>query len=176
MKSRQLGHLGIGADKQASKRVRRDLPRLQVNQRPMSILHQSGNWGSVAPATDAGVSRYSHKTYEAREAGSYLWHVPLLERSRPVSALLQRCRDARFCMECLRQFGLTGIRLRMSEPGQQRIMVRSDYRWASSFRHGSMLHRKEARSLLYFVYTLLTMHPYPITHFGVKTQGRSRMR
>ncbi|WP_228394256.1 hypothetical protein, partial [Pseudomonas helleri] len=25
----------------------------------------------------------------------------------------------------------------------------------SSFRHGSMLHRKEARSLLYFVYTLL---------------------
>ncbi len=62
--------------------------------------------------------------------------------------------DARFCMECLRQFGLTGIRLRMSEPGQQRIMVRSDYRWASSFRHGSMLHRKEARSLLYFVYTL----------------------
>jgi hypothetical protein len=43
----------------------------------------------------------------------------------------------------------------MSEPGQQRVMLRSDYGRASGFRHGSMLRRQGTSSLLYFVYTLL---------------------
>ncbi|AGN82187.1 hypothetical protein L483_14595 [Pseudomonas putida H8234] len=63
--------------------------------------------------------------------------------------------NTRFSMECLRQFGLAGIGLRMSEPGQQRVMLRSDYGRASGFRHGSMLRRQGTSSLLYFVYTLL---------------------
>lgn len=62
--------------------------------------------------------------------------------------------DTRFSMECLRQFGLAGIGLRMSESGQQRVMLRSDYGRASGFRHGAMLCRQGTSSLLYFVYTL----------------------
>ncbi len=49
--------------------------------------------------------------------------------------------DARFSMECLRQFGLTGIGLCMSESGQQRLMFCGDYGWASGFRHGAKLCR-----------------------------------
>lgn len=45
----------------------------------------------------------------------------------------------------------------MSESGQQRVMLRSDYGRASGFRHGAMLCRQGTSSLLYFVYTLLSV-------------------
>lgn len=57
----------------------------------------------------------------------------------------------------LRQFILAEIGLRMSDPGQQRVMFRSDYGWASRFRHGAMLCRQRTSSLLYFVYILLEL-------------------
>ena len=75
--------------------ARHDCPILQTNLRPASIRRRSGNWGSAAPATDAGVPRCSHKTYEARELGNYLWPVPLHEQSPPVSTPLRTCRDER---------------------------------------------------------------------------------
>ncbi len=69
--------------------ARHGLPRPQTSQRPASILPRSDNWDNVALATDVGAPRCSHKTYETRVAGSYLWLAPLHEQSRSASALLQ---------------------------------------------------------------------------------------
>ena len=43
--------------------VHRDRPRLQTNQRPASVVHQSGSLGSIAPAADTDVPRCSHKIH-----------------------------------------------------------------------------------------------------------------
>lgn len=91
-------------------------------------------------------------------AGSYLWLVLYTNDPGQLECFgkgVGMSGDTRFSMECLRQFGLAGRGLRMSESGQQRVMLRSDYGRASGFRHGAMLCRQGTSSLLYFVYTLL---------------------
>ncbi|MBB4867658.1 hypothetical protein HNP46_006577 [Pseudomonas nitritireducens] len=57
--------------------------------------------------------------------------------------------DARFSMECLRQFGLTGIELRMSKLGQQRVMLRSNCGRASSLDMAQCC--VEERQRVYFI-------------------------
>ena len=61
--------------------------------------------------------------------------------------------DACFSMECLRQFGLTELGLRMSKLGQQWVMLRSNCGRASSFRHGNAVYKRGKE------FTLFCLHP-----------------